>query len=164
MTLVYHPQAAAELIEASGFYEGRVSGLGSRFLDAVEDSLARLRGNPHLAPADERGREDAITPYPWLDDTAIGPWFYVAAEKLKTPEYIVGILSDIVAKNGCMLLDVGPKVDGTFPEESEKILLAGKLLLARGHLTSKRNELFARFLVGKTVVSNGFFKQICPNS
>jgi len=71
----------------------------------------------------ERGREDAITPYPWLDDTAIGPWFYVAAEKLKTPEYIVGILSDIVAKNGCMLLDVGPKVDGTFPEESEKILL-----------------------------------------
>ena len=56
MTLVYHPQAAAELIEASGFYEGRVSGLGSRFLDAVEDSLARLRGNPHLAPADERGR------------------------------------------------------------------------------------------------------------
>ena len=71
----------------------------------------------------ERGREDTITPYPWLDDTAIGPWFYVAAEKLKTPEYIVGILSDIVAKNGCMLLDIAPKIDGTFPEESEKILL-----------------------------------------
>jgi alpha-L-fucosidase len=71
----------------------------------------------------ERGREDAITPYPWLDDTAIGPWFYVAAEKLKTPGYIVGILSDIVAKNGCMLLDIAPKIDGTFPEESEKILL-----------------------------------------
>lgn len=56
MRLAYHPQAAEELIEASGFYEGRVSGLGSRFLDAVEDSLAKLRGKPDLAPADDRGR------------------------------------------------------------------------------------------------------------
>jgi alpha-L-fucosidase len=70
----------------------------------------------------ERGREDAITPYPWLDDTAIGPWFYVAAEKLKTPAYLVGLLADIVAKNGCMLLDIAPMVDGTLPEESVSIL------------------------------------------
>ena len=80
--------------------------------------------HPHTGILDfERGREDAITPYPWLDDTAIGPWFYVAAETLKTPRYLVGLLADIVAKNGCMLLDIAPKVDGTFPEESEKILL-----------------------------------------
>ena len=71
----------------------------------------------------ERGREDAITPYPWLDDTATGPWFFVAAEKIKTPSYVLGILSDIVAKNGCMLLDIGPKVDGTFPEKSVDLLL-----------------------------------------
>lgn len=71
----------------------------------------------------ERGREDTITPYPWLTDTAIGPWFYVADYKLKNTRYLLGILADIVSKNGCMLLDVGPKVDGTFPAESEKILL-----------------------------------------
>ena len=71
----------------------------------------------------ERGREDAITPYPWLDDTATGPWFYVAAEKIKTPQYVIGILADIVAKNGCMLLDIGPKVDGTLPDESVNLLL-----------------------------------------
>jgi alpha-L-fucosidase len=81
----------------------------------------------------ERGREDAITPYPWLDDTATGPWFYVAAEKIKTPEYVVGILADIVAKNGCMLLDVGPKVDGTFPDQSVTLLLeVGKWLKVNG--------------------------------
>ena len=56
MRLIYHPQAAEELIEASGFYERRVMGLGSRFLDAVEDSLAKLSGTPQLAPADDRGR------------------------------------------------------------------------------------------------------------
>ena len=71
----------------------------------------------------ERGREDTITPYPWLTDTAIGPWFYVADYKLRDATYLIGILADIVAKNGCMLLDVGPKVDGTFPEESERTLL-----------------------------------------
>lgn len=81
----------------------------------------------------ERGRENVITPYPWLTDTAIGPWFYVAAEKLKTPSYLVGLLADIVAKNGCMLLDIGPRVDGTFPEESEKILSrVGQWLRANG--------------------------------
>lgn len=81
----------------------------------------------------ERGREDVITPYPWLDDTAIGPWFYVAAAKLKTPGYLIGLLADIVAKNGCMLLDIGPKIDGTFPEESEAILLkVGEWLRANG--------------------------------
>ena len=71
----------------------------------------------------ERGREDSITPYPWLTDTAIGPWFYVAEYKLKDTAYLIGLLADIVSKNGCMLLDIGPKIDGTFPEESEKILL-----------------------------------------
>jgi alpha-L-fucosidase len=59
----------------------------------------------------ERGRADTITPYPWLTDTATGPWFYVAAEKLKTAGYLISILADIVSKNGCMMLDVGPSVD-----------------------------------------------------
>lgn len=71
----------------------------------------------------ERGRADTITPYPWLTDTATGPWFYVAAEKLRTAEYFIGVLADIVSKNGCMMLDVGPQVDGTFPQPSVDILV-----------------------------------------
>ena len=71
----------------------------------------------------ERGREDRITPYPWLDDTALGSWFYVAAEGFKTATHVVGIFADIVAKNGCMMLDIGPKVDGTLPPEEVAVLL-----------------------------------------
>lgn len=70
----------------------------------------------------ERGREDRITPYPWLDDTAIGPWFYEKRVKLKSTVYLLGLLADIVSKNGCLLVDVSPMIDGTFPPESEKIL------------------------------------------
>jgi alpha-L-fucosidase len=70
----------------------------------------------------ERGREDRITPYPWLDDTALGPWFYVRTEPLKSSAYVIALLVDIVAKNGCMMLDVGPHVDGTLPAPSVAIL------------------------------------------
>ena len=56
MILDYHPQASDELIEAAGFYERGEKGLGYRFLDAVEDSVARLNVQARLAPSDERGR------------------------------------------------------------------------------------------------------------
>lgn len=72
----------------------------------------------------ERGREDRITPYPWLDDTALGSWFYVAAEGFKSATHVIGILADIVSKNGCMMLDIGPKVDGTLPQPGVGVLLA----------------------------------------
>ncbi|MBI2437353.1 MAG: type II toxin-antitoxin system RelE/ParE family toxin [Lentisphaerae bacterium] len=67
MILDYHPKASGELIEAARFYEGRETGLGYRFLDAVEDSLAKLMVGPRLAPSDERGRRRfLIHGFPYL--------------------------------------------------------------------------------------------------
>jgi len=37
---------------------------------------------------------------------------------------IIRDLVDIVSKNGCMLLNVGPKPDGTIPEKDKETLLA----------------------------------------
>ncbi len=71
----------------------------------------------------ERGREDHLVPYPWLTDTAVGPWFYQKSVKLKTSGELLAVLADIVSKNGCMLLDVSPKADGSIPEEQRQILL-----------------------------------------
>ena len=71
----------------------------------------------------ERGREDRITPYPWLDDTALGSWFYVASEGFKSATHVIGIFVDIVAKNGCMMLDIGPHIDGTLPQQGVEVLL-----------------------------------------
>jgi toxin ParE1/3/4 len=56
LILEYHPAASDELVEAARFYEGREAGLGHRFLDAVDASLANLKRNPRVAPSDERGR------------------------------------------------------------------------------------------------------------
>ena len=70
----------------------------------------------------ERGREDRLTPYPWLTDTSVGPWFHQKSVPYKSAGEIVDVLVDIVSKNGCMLLNVGPAADGTIPAEAQQLL------------------------------------------
>ncbi|SFS68430.1 alpha-L-fucosidase [Zhouia amylolytica] len=40
----------------------------------------------------------------------------------KTTDQIIGIFSDVIGNGGNMLLDIGPKADGTIPEEQVEIL------------------------------------------
>lgn len=70
----------------------------------------------------ERGREDRLVPYPWLTDTALGPWFNRKADPYRTTANLVRVLADIVSKNGCLLLNVGPNADGSIPERAERML------------------------------------------
>jgi alpha-L-fucosidase len=46
----------------------------------------------------------------------------VTNQDYKSVDSIVDDLVDIVSKNGCLLLNVGPKPDGTIPEPEEKML------------------------------------------
>jgi plasmid stabilization system protein ParE len=46
MRVSYHPDAEAELVEAAQFYEARVPGLGSRFIDEFDASIEGLRTAP----------------------------------------------------------------------------------------------------------------------
>ncbi len=81
----------------------------------------------------ERGRLDKKTDYAWLTDTAVGPWFHVKNADYKSVNQLVDVLVDIVSKNGCMLLNVDPKMDGTIPEESKQRLLGlGQWLKVNG--------------------------------
>jgi alpha-L-fucosidase len=60
-------------------------------------------------------------------------WGYIKDEKFRTPESLIDELVDIVSKNGCLLLNIGPKSDGTIPDEVQSILLdMGKWLSANG--------------------------------
>ncbi len=70
----------------------------------------------------ERGRMDKLTVFPWLTDTSVGPWFHQKSHKYKSVDTIVDVLVDIVSKNGCMLLNVGPAADGTIPAEAQNLL------------------------------------------
>jgi alpha-L-fucosidase len=73
----------------------------------------------------ERGQLSDIRPRFWQTDTAISKnsWGYVKNHDYKTAEAIVGDLVDIVSKNGALLLNIGPRADGTIPEPEQEILL-----------------------------------------
>jgi alpha-L-fucosidase len=83
----------------------------------------------------ERGQLDAIRPLYWQTDTSISKrsWGYIQNDEYKTADSIVDDLADIVSKNGALLLNVGPRADGTIPEAEEKILLEiGQWLAVNG--------------------------------
>jgi alpha-L-fucosidase len=83
----------------------------------------------------ERGKSDIMRKYPWQTDTSIGKrsWSYIEGERNKTSEQIVLDLIDIVSKNGNLLLNIGPRADGTITEEQRDVLLGiGKWLKVNG--------------------------------
>ncbi len=75
----------------------------------------------------EVGKMDDLCQFPWLTDTSIdcvprGNWAYSAAAAFKSPERLIHNLVDRVSKNGQLLLNVGPRADGTIPEGAKRSL------------------------------------------
>lgn len=73
----------------------------------------------------ERGKFAEPKPYHWQTDTAIArnSWCYTSSLEYKSSEEIICYLADVVSKNGNLLLNVGPKADGSFAGEDLSILL-----------------------------------------
>jgi alpha-L-fucosidase len=70
----------------------------------------------------EKSQLPGIMPEPWHTDTCIGNWFYDVRDPYKHPDQIVEMLTDIISKNGVMLLNVLQRPDGTIDEEADYIL------------------------------------------
>lgn len=70
----------------------------------------------------EKSQLPGVNPSPWQTDTCIGNWFYDAKQTFKHPEQIIEMLVDIISKNGCMLLNVLQRPDGTIDAETRFIL------------------------------------------
>jgi alpha-L-fucosidase len=83
----------------------------------------------------ERGKSGNMMKFPWQTDTSVGKksWGYIENEENKTPQQIVHDLIDIVSKNGNLLLNIGPRPDGTITDEQREILLKiGEWLAVNG--------------------------------
>jgi len=73
----------------------------------------------------ERGQLADLRPLPWQTDTSVSnkSWGYINNDTFKSPEFVIQQLVDIVSKNGNLLLNIGPRSDGTIPEEVQHVLL-----------------------------------------
>jgi len=74
----------------------------------------------------ERGFRAEILPQPWQTDTCIGDWHY-NRERFLQKSYmpaaaVVHRLCDVVAKNGCLLLSIPVRGDGSIDEEERRIV------------------------------------------
>jgi len=75
-------------------------------------------------PDVERGQFADAKPYFWQTDTAIArnSWCHTENNDYKSAGSILRDLVDIVSKNGTLLLNVGPRADGTITGEEAAVL------------------------------------------
>ncbi|HEX6770735.1 MAG TPA: alpha-L-fucosidase [Acidobacteriaceae bacterium] len=104
----YYNQAAEQHQPVALFYKLSAMADGSATLDVERGALAGIRSQP------------------WQTDTSLSnaSWGYVEGDTYKTPEVVIHQLVDVVSKNGNLLMNVGPKPDGTIPDGAAKTLLA----------------------------------------
>ena len=79
----------------------------------------------HSAVLDlERGQLGEIRPLYWQTDTSVSnkSWGNIKDDTFKSPQFVVHQLTDIVSKNGNLLLNIGPRSDGTIPDEVQQVL------------------------------------------
>ncbi len=123
-----------------GWVTGDEIGLDTILVDA-------RKRNPGLISVDRtmKGRnENYQTPeqgipakqlnIPWESCITLShAWGWTPNAKFKSPTKVIGLLSEIVAKGGCLALGIGPKVDGTLEPQVTKTLLAiGKWMGVNG--------------------------------
>lgn len=107
----------------------------------------------------ERGALAAATPYLWQTDTAIAKnsWCYTDTLDYKTPRQIICTLIEAVSKNGNLLLNVGPKGDGSIPERDQEILREIGAWMEKNGEAIYGSKPWRRSMEGKTNVAEGHF-------
>lgn len=107
----------------------------------------------------ERGQFAEAKPYFWQTDTSVAKnsWCYTEGNEYREPVEFIQDLVDIVSKNGCLMLNIGPRADGSIPDEDRHILLEiGKWLSVNGEAIYD-TQIWRTSSEGPTKVQEGQF-------
>ncbi len=107
----------------------------------------------------ERGQQDHILAEHWQTDTSVSnqSWGFIENDTFKSPQFLIDQLIDIVSKNGNLLLNIGPKSDGTIPEPVRVRLLAMGAWLKENGEAIYATTPWKTFGEGPTQVTGGAF-------
>ncbi len=107
----------------------------------------------------ERGQSADIRPDFWQTCTSVSrnSWGHIAGQDYKPVQQIVDDLMDIVSKNGAMLLNIGPKADGTIPPEEVAMLNQIGAWLAINGEAIYGTRPWTKFGEGPTKIAAGSF-------
>lgn len=108
----------------------------------------------------ERGSLADAKPYPWQTDTAVArnSWCYTEDLIYKSSSEIICTLADVVSKGGNLLLNIGPKADGTIPDGDRKILEDLGAWMAVNGEAINGSQCWRRFAEGPTAAAEGQFQ------
>ncbi|WP_204123185.1 alpha-L-fucosidase [Lacticaseibacillus mingshuiensis] len=118
---IQHEAFKPYLKEMTAYYYNRATEWGKNVGICYKyDALAWDDGIPDV----ERGGFEQQKPFYWQTDTAIAnnSWCYTDDLDYKDTNEILISLLDAVAKNGNLLLNVGPRADGSIAETDRRIL------------------------------------------
>jgi alpha-L-fucosidase len=107
----------------------------------------------------ERGQLAGIRPLLWQNDTSVAKnsWGYTTNQEYKMVDSLVDDLVDVVSKNGALLLNIGPKADGTIPAPEQQMLREIGQWLALNGEAIYGTRPWKIFGEGPTEVSEGSF-------
>lgn len=123
-----------------GWITGDEIGLDTILVDARKRNPGMIsvdrtiRGKNENYQTPEQGIPAKQLDIPWESCITLShAWGWTPNAKFKSPNKVIGILSEIVAKGGCLALGVGPKADGTLqPEVVKNLLQIGNWLNKNG--------------------------------
>ena len=152
---IQHEAVKPWLKKFTAYYYNRAAQWGGAVINYKHDAFVFGAAVPDV----ERGQFADLKAYDWQTDTAVAlnSWGYTRNNRYRGAAGLVQDLVDIVSKNGRLLLNVGPRADGTIPDEDRQILLdIGRWLKVNGEAIYG-SRTWRKFGEGPTQIVEGQF-------